>query len=486
MKALIVISFFVLFAYSITLESKLTWVILLAALVLLTYLIAIFRIDLERANFYFLGFIIFTIPAPFLIKAMGGNAVTATTALILLLLAPVGFMLAMENWTYSGPAVLLALPLLITFNILLSFALHPFPLGSSIRFLVANLSGPLLYFLILAVAREESRVISLTEFILAGLLVQTGVTFIQTKFTALGVRLTTIFQGGISSESYARGQIVRPGGLSGGYELMAEMFLAGALLSMGLIYQKRNFLGGIGLFGCLAGIMFTKTRSALLLLLASVVFVAALLKVLKMDRDRLSLKIALAMVLGGALFYGLFPGQVASFVGRLESYFGSDQLLSARALNREEVWGTARDFLSRPSIFGNGLFTVSSLYTRVTNFHSLYFSLLYKLGIVGLALHVAFWLYLLKNAFLLLLKRKRVESWYAGFFLFSALLFILLDEIKIEYLRDSHSIQFVWMIYGLVAVFIITAGQRRGDVQAGRQAADKVRAGIESGSWREF
>jgi hypothetical protein len=49
-------------------------------------------------------------------------------------------------------------------------------------------------------------------------------------------------------------------------------------------------------------------------------------------------------------------------------------------------------------------------------------------------------------------RTRNVRSWYAVFFFTVALAAMLIDGIKIEYLRYAHTIQFAWVMYGLLAV----------------------------------
>lgn len=457
---LIALAFCLFVAYSLLLGKAIGWVLPFSALALLAYFIVIFRSDIERANFYLLNFIIFSLPAPYLIKFMGKDALTLTTIMILFLFSVVGLSLIWKKGIFAQHGFLWVLPLFIFFSLIISLLLHPSPLESSLRNFIANISGLALYFIILAAIRSESELITLIKFALLGLSIQTGVTFLQVKYPSIGIKLTLLFGGRIESIYTISGEkMVRPGGLSGSYELMAEMFLIGAILSMGLIYQTKKYIYTIPLFANMAGIIFTKTRSSMFLLVAFLLFAAIVLKASKMDFRRTSLKIFLMICLGGIFLFALFPHQLQVFGERFLTYFSSSELLTPEALNREGVWQTAREFLSNPTAFGNGLFDVPSQYATVHNFHSLYLTLLYKVGIFGIVLHLVFWAALLGSSLKILIQKASSELWHLGFFLFSALLFMLIDEIKIEYLRNPHTIQFAWMVFAFLAVFIILSKQ---------------------------
>jgi len=80
--------------------------------------------------------------------------------------------------------------------------------------------------------------------------------------------------------------------------------------------------------------------------------------------------------------------------------------------------------------------------------------MLYKIGILGLVIHSVFWLRMLYESWRVLIAKNKHGNWYIVFFLFISVILILIDGIKIEYLRYGHTIQFAWLIYGLLIVSI--------------------------------
>ena len=154
------------------------------------------------------------------------------------------------------------------------------------------------------------------------------------------------------------------------------------------------------------------------------------------------------------ILFVFFSEQAEPFVRRLEAYFQSSHLFTSEAINREDVWKSASHFLKKPTIFGKGLYNIKSISYWFVFFHSLYLTILYKLGIFGLVIHSVFWIKMLHASWRILAKKNKRDNWYTLFFLFISLILMLIDGIKIEYLRYGHTIQFAWLIYGLLIVSI--------------------------------
>jgi hypothetical protein len=211
----------------------------------------------------------------------------------------------------------------------------------------------------------------------------------------------------------------------------------------------------IPVFFLLSGILFTKTRSDILILSFLFLVVYLSLKLFKKDYKNTIFNIFAFLALTAGLFFVVFPSHISDLAQRLSGFFGSKYLVSAEAINRENVWDTADYFLKNLKFFGNGLFEIKSLSFSAGSFHSLYLTLLFKIGILGLFLHMVFWAAIIIRSGLVLLTNRNSKNWYLIFFLLIAVVAMLLDGIKIEYLRYDHTIQFAWMIYGLLAVSLL-------------------------------
>ncbi len=449
-------------------EDKLGWALVFAAFGGLAFAVTSAAAGWERAAAGMVAVIGFTVPLPFVVRAGGKDAATLTTLLILAAAALVAAGLALRSGPLGRPAFLWWLPAAILAGQTVSMLLHPAPWDSSLRNYLSGACGVLLYYVVLAAIRTEAELTAVLGAVLAGIMAEVGVTFVQLRFPGAGARITTFFGG--SLQAYlAPGEMkmVRVGGVSGSYELMAEMFCLGGILALALLYQKRRLAFAVPLMGAMAGLIFNKTRSSLVLLIVAFLVSVALVRLLGRDDRRLGLKTLLLGILGAALIVALFPGELAVLRLRFADYFNSSNLLSAEAIHRQSVWGQAAETLQRPTLLGNGIFDRVAASATAQQFHSLYFTLLYRTGLVGLALHAVFWAGLLALAARRLFRRGRPSrSWHLGFFFAIALVLLLVDETKIEYLRNAHSLQFAWLIYAGVAWFVL-----RGDAAAVPEAA---------------
>ena len=443
----IIISFLVLIG------SKAAMGIIVAILFFLTSVILMQRKGDEGANKSLLYLIIFTIPFPCFIQFLGRDALTITTLGIFFLFAIMSFncLLRRERVIFD-PRFAFVIPILIFANLTLSLILNPEFFARALRYYVANTSGIALYFIIITTLKKNSEIVFIIKIILFTLILQSLVSLLQLKFPEIARVITAPFGERIAT-GYAPIRelgIVRANGVVGDYELLSEMFLIGMVLSIGLIYQLKKYVYVFPLFIYLAGIIFTKTRSSMLLFALALASIFIGLNLAGKDYRRTSMKIVLSLVCAGIVLGFIFRGQVNDFVQRAGAYFGSRNLMSAEAINRKEVWGAGvRFFLKNPTIFGKGIydydFTVGE-----GSFHSPYLTILCKIGIFGLIIHFIFWLKMLQKAGYSLAVRTKVENWYLLFFLLIAVILMLIDETKIEYLRYSHTIQFAWLIYALL------------------------------------
>lgn len=450
----LVISLGIIFTFLILWGSKTALGIIATILLFLFFTSLIFKIGFEKINKYVLYIIIFTIPFPYLVQFLGKDALTVTTLMIYFL-----FMTMVLNHLFERKGAILEprfafiLPILIFISLTISLILNPIFIGQSIRYYVANVSGILLYFIILASIKRRLDVILIIKVVLFTLILQSGIAFLQWKFPVVAKYLIPFgTRVAIPQASIVEG-LPRVTGTVLDYELLAGWFLIGSILSISLIYELRRSIYIFPLFCCIAGIIFTATRSDLLLLAFGLGVIFILLVLFKKDYRKTSIKIILYLVLGNIILFALFPQQIGNFIQRLEIYFHHSRLLTPEAINRKEVWERALHiFLKKPTIFGKGLYNVGSLYYWAGSFHSLYLTILYKIGIFGLVIYILFWLKMLQKAWYTLVNEKKCRNWYIVFFLFIAVILMLIDGIKVEYLRRGHFIQFAWMIYALLLV----------------------------------
>jgi hypothetical protein len=416
----------------------------------------IFKVGLEKIDKYILCFITASIPFPYLLQFLGKDALTVTTIMIYFL-----FMVMILRYFFErkGPALepksTFILPVLIFVCLTVSLFLNPYFIGQSIRYYIANISGILLYFIVLYVIKNDSDVAAVIKVILFTLVLEAGIVLLVYKFPDATKYLAVFGTRDFVAQIPSTDRISRSIGTVGDYELLAEWFLIGSILSMGLFYNFKKSIYIFSLFCCLAGIVFTATRSAFFLLILGLILIFTIVSILRKDSRRDTVKIVSLLFLSGIILFWIFPEQIGGLTKRLEIYFHHSNLLSSEAINRKVIWKDVfRNFLREPTIFGKGIYNVNSLYYSSGSFHSLYLTILYKIGILGLFIYSVFWLKMLHESWRILTARKKHDNWYAMFFLFISVILILIDGIKIEYLRYGHTIQFAWLIYGLLVVSI--------------------------------
>lgn len=452
----IIAGLIILAAGSLLVADNRTALGLLAALFCgLVYLAAVLKMGQERTNKIFLYLIIASIPFPYLVQFQGKDAATVTTLLILVVFFCGMFrMLANRQWADLKADSLAVLPMLMAVSFTVTTALNRNFLGPSIRYYLANITGVLMYMSIMHTFRKKQDILTAAKVILAVLAVQAAFAFLQLRFPALAAQLN-IFgtRVGTPEAMFVEG-IDRATGTMWDYELLAEWFLIGTLLCFYLVFETRKLLYGLFLLVNLAGMVFTKTRSSMLLFAISCLVIAGLLKLFKKDDENTALKLCgmtLACLAGVML---VFPSQIGDLALRLKEYFFSKDMASAHAINRDYVWFMALSLLRRPTLFGAGLYNVESVYALLMSFHSLYLTLLYKVGLAGLAVHALFWLALFRQALRTLLGRRQSAQWYGVFFFSVMLALMLIEGIKIEYLRHAQTMHFAWLVFGLMAAVL--------------------------------
>lgn len=416
----------------------------------------IFKAGLKKIDKYILYFIVASIPFPYLLQFLGRDALTVTTIMIyfLSMVMILRYLSGMEGMALK-PRFAFILPVLIFVSLTVSLVLNPYFMGQSIKYYIANISGILLYFIVLFAIKDDSDLAMVIKIILFALVLESGIVLLVYKFPGVEKYLEIFNPRVPIVEFSAREEINRSIGTVWDYELLAEWFLVGSMLSIGLFYNFKKYIYVFSLFCCLAGIIFTVTRSAFFLLILGLALIFTLVNILRRDSGWGTVKIVLLLFLSCIILFWVFPEQIGGLIKRLEIYFHHSNLLSPEAINRREIWKDAfRNFLREPTIFGKGVYNVNSLYYSAGSFHSLYLTILYKIGILGLFIYSVFWLKMLHESWRILTAKKKHGNWYMMFFLFISVILILIDGVKIEYLRYSHTIQFAWLIYGLLIVSI--------------------------------
>ena len=394
-------------------EDKSGTGILLSVYAVLVYLVFLRKNGLEKTNTLFLYVILATIPFPYLIQFQGKDALTVTTVLILFHCASqcaksVTTRFSLQSSPRSSGWWLAAA---IAASFTATLAANPYFMAQSIRHYLAHISGILLFFIIIRTLDTRSKLARACKVVLAVLVLQALGAVFQQKAPGM-VRFLDVFG---TRTDQVQGLVIdginRSTGTVWDYELLAEMFLAGSIIAIYLVFETGSYLYIGGLLAILAGMLFTKTRSDIMLFVAAFVLIFVFLKIFRKDPGGIMARIAIVTVACAAGMLAVFPEQASELIGRLQTFFSYHAPISAEAINRKEVWANALTLLRHPALLGKGLFNVEMQYSWAGSFHSLYMTLLYKVGYLGLCLHVLFWAALLKAALARLTARPIAGSW---------------------------------------------------------------------------
>ncbi|MBM4055121.1 MAG: hypothetical protein FJ264_10730 [Planctomycetes bacterium] len=432
--------------------NKTSYGILFSVFFSIIYLILILKLKVLNVTRYTLYFVIFTLPFPYLIKFGGNDALTINTLLIYFT-----FIILVINNMVNKTSLFIKLeyefilPLFILFGFTMTFLCNPNFFGQSTRQYISHCSGILLYFILLATVKNYSGIFLIIKIILFTIVLQAVVSLLQIEAPGIASFFEIFKRGDAEVGAAFRHDSIRAGGTIGEYELIAEWFLIGAVLSFALIYETRQNKYFFPLFCCLAGIVFTKSRAPLGLFFLTFFMISFLFLLLKTDRRIITVKLILTLVFLCGIIFTLFSGHVEQLMGRIEEFSKATDVTDLEAIHREGAWGAAFYALKNPKFFGRGFSNLDN-YFSLNSFHSLYLTILFRYGIFGVLVHLLFWIIMFINAWFLILGREKIQNWYLLFFLTVTIMVMLLDEIIIEYLRQSPTIQFAWTLYALLII----------------------------------
>ncbi len=286
------------------------------------------------------------------------------------------------------------------------------------------------------------------------------------EVTHPGVNMLQFLSAPLQSISTDRSlQNVRVGSVFFDYELLCEYCALNLLLIVFLFARARSLLprlayGGLLLF--LAFVLFTTvTRGGV------IAYTVGLIYLLWLVRRRLSFVrviVLVALVVGSATAINFY---VANFTqaGDLFERLSASQVKGGIPDSRAVVWPEAWERIFEHPLLGHGpLYSIVSGTARVYHWpHCLYLFVANNVGFVGLAvflwfLGVLFWMVRpvtddLRNGD------------YVGSYLLVAraqMVIFLVDEIKIEYLRNPIYEFQIWVMFGLMAAASLYVHSRGG------------------------
>lgn len=241
--------------------------------------------------------------------------------------------------------------------------------------------------------------------------------------------------------------IKRLGSLIGGGEQFGELLAVIFPLQVYKLFtDKKCIFQLIMLLFFVMIILLTATRSAIVLsIFTGMMFVFINIRNIKYRR---LIPLFFILLLAVTIFPYLFPEKFYAIIlkalARFDLVTSSNNIVSA--INRESVWGPALNDLSRKlNFFGNGMVVKF-------NYHCLYLTVIYKLGIVGSC--VFFFIFL--KIFLSMLKALRKLTIYNRDWLLVTALFLsfsslLINEVKFEFIRQASHQQIIWFVLALCA-----------------------------------
>jgi hypothetical protein len=264
----------------------------------------------------------------------------------------------------------------------------------------------------------------------------------------------------VAGGSSAMGFVFRFPGSFGDYELLAECAGLALVLSVGMIVfglgsRSRLQLLAAALSALCVG-WFTGTRSFVVASAFAVVVLMVMAVLMSGARFKRVMRFA-----AGAIFLGLalvlvLPREVTS--GLLSRFLLSDVSLSGPdAFNRAGLFKTWWELAQKMPWSGYGTRMMAVVQAAHPSFvlkspHSLYFSVLLTAGWFGLAALICLLTAVVVSAVLAARSQGSAMSRYWGAVFLAATLYVIVNEVKIEFLRVPFYTDLIFLLFGLVAV----------------------------------
>jgi hypothetical protein len=232
-----------------------------------------------------------------------------------------------------------------------------------------------------------------------------------------------------------------------GWEEIGEFI---AVLSPLVFYRlakaSSKFLPSLYLVLYTIGVILSATRSAIILfILAGLVFVALNRRTIRFHRIilgsyLLGMCISIMVFISSSLLK-YWDAAMGRFLEFSSTYTKTGSL--TKAIDRDSAWSYGSQVVSNNlTWFGSGMVTPG-------NFHCLYLTIIYTLGIIGAAIFFGFLVYLLVRLFVS--ARRAVDSDMKC--LVSACIIslgvFLVNEVKYEFNRDFSYQSFIWLLFAI-------------------------------------
>ena len=211
--------------------------------------------------------------------------------------------------------------------------------------------------------------------------------------------------------------------------------------------EKPIYFFVLMLFGC--GVIMSATRSAIILFcLFSIIYMFQQRKLFKIPQwFFLSFICTLATILIIGFFPSTFENVINRFSLAFQMYQKGEPIIGV--MNRDEVWSIAfHATISNLNLFGNGMISLVGSKMK-TDFHNLYLTILYQMGILGF---IVFW------GFIAMLILRTYKSFkialndkdrLIAYSVLMSLSILIINSVKFEFNRDASYQQYVWVLFAI-------------------------------------
>ena len=256
---------------------------------------------------------------------------------------------------------------------------------------------------------------------------------------------------------HSAGSYERFSGFWGDYELTNEYFFIVLILSIIIffnreskIYQKVISFGAIVISLPLA--ISTGTRS--FLVMSSIFIIASFILYILRRRISITRKVSFALIsILIMIFAYVFISRSYLFSKRLEGTLilaqsGSRDVYTLQKIVNRSYLDTYQDILEVGGPLGIGPVFVHTVRGDDMVYHCLYYALVIHFGIIGLIIYLAFFTKLLKDLY----KNYKLQNNILYIMLFCLLLSLLVDEIKINFMRQPSQMLIYWVLFAVITV----------------------------------
>lgn len=443
-----------------------------AIMVGLTIIILVFLNDAETDRL--IALCILLVALPFNLAIMGRNFGTILTWLLFL-----SFTLVYTKSIYNKKSMfqnvlakkyfLLALLSAIPFIIPLFF-MDPIIFESSVGLLMVYMASLTFFSIVISLTPDEKIFIKLINYLIIVFLLFALTIMLQYFYPQTATALyDDLFGSEAVSYSFIQhiiweGTISRASGIIGNYEFAATIMAFGLILSFSLLFSH-HWLKYVSFFLIsifMVALVMTGTRGAIFSLIIGFLYMIFCINRLKLASiSSLFVMLIAVSILTGFLLYGPFE----MFYYRLIGTSFEGLIPDTRVFIWTRYWEQITDhsIWIGHGLHRHGLWIGGYQFIR-SDVHSLYLHLLYSGGIFALLLFLLLMLQILYNANIIKMKDHQKEFskqlMLYGIAINTCVIVLLVDQIKVSYLRETNSQHLVWLLLGILAYLSIIINEK--------------------------